>query len=75
MPKWVKWLGAGILVPFAVWAMDARVQQQMGYTVSAQFATEQIEYLEHAKRSRTLSPQEQRDLDYWKERLKRIRSK
>lgn len=73
MPSWIKWIGGMILIPLSVWGMDARVQQQMGTTVSAQYALEHIEYLEYAKKNRTLTQQEQRDLSYWKERLKRIR--
>lgn len=75
MPGWVKWLGGIVLVPLAVWGMDARVQQQMGTTVSEQFAIEQIEYLEHEKRNGHITEQQKRDLNYWKERLKRIRGK
>ena len=63
-----------VSIPFMVWAVDMRVQQQMGTVVQQQMAVEQIEYLEHVKRTRALSEQERRDLEYYRSRLERIRN-
>ena len=57
-------------LPFAVWAMDQRIKQQMGSIVDNQLDTRQIQYLEHQKRTRELTTQEKRDLEYFKEQLR-----
>jgi len=57
-------------IPFAVWAMDQRIKQQMGSIVDNQLDTRQIQYLEHQKRTRELTTQEKRDLDFYKEQLR-----
>ena len=57
-------------IPFAVWAVDQRISQKMGSIVDNQLDTRQIQYLEHQKRTRPLTTQEQRDLEYFKEQLR-----
>ena len=57
-------------IPFAVWAVDMRIQQKMGSTVDNQLDKRQIQYIEHQKRTRELTAQEKRDLEYFKEQLR-----
>ena len=57
-------------LPLAVWAMDQRIKQQMGSIVDNQLDNRQIQYLEHQKRTRELTTQEKRDLEYFKEQLR-----
>ena len=57
-------------IPLAVWAMDARIQQQMGTIVEDQMDKREIQYLEYQKRNRELTTQEKRDLEFYKEQLR-----
>ena len=57
-------------IPFMVWAVDQRISQKMGSIVDNQLDTRQIQYLEHQKRTRELTTQEKRDLEYFKEQLR-----
>ena len=50
--------------------MDARIEQKMGSVVDDQLDKRRIQYLEHQKRSRELTTQEKRDLEYFKEQLR-----
>lgn len=76
-PSLVRWLLGILLVPALaglfsglVWAMDQRIQEQMGSIVDDQMDRREINYLQHQKRVRDLTPQEARDLDYYKEQLR-----
>ena len=57
-------------IPFAVWAVDMRIQPKMGSEVDDQLDKRQIQYLEHQKRTRELTAQEKRDLEFFKEQLR-----
>ena len=69
----VKWLVGLFALPVfygVVWAVDMRIEQQMGYIVEDQMDRREIRYLENKKLHTDLTTQEERDLEYYKESLK-----
>lgn len=69
----MKWFAGIFAIPIfygIVWAMDTRIEQKMGTVVDDQMDRREIQYLEFQKKSRELTDQEQRDLDYYKEQLR-----
>jgi len=62
-----------VFVPLLAWAVDARIEQQMGTIVQEQMNTQELERLDYIKRARGLTDQEKRDYDFYKAQLDRLR--